>query len=221
MDTVSTKKIITVVVILTVLCAYTWSLRLRRVPQPEPPQLDAIPRTLEGFTARDEHLSPEALRILGADLTLARSYTGPDGNHIDLFIGYFADQQKNTQIHSPKHCYPGAGWDIVSEGSIVINVGRILSPARRLIISSGGRRQLVVYWFNMRGKTIPNEFALKWNQMTSALLSRPQAASFIRFSAMIPPGGDELVRAQLVEFIENMSPHVIEALAAGKEADGS
>lgn len=221
MDTVSTKKILTAVVILAVLCAYTWSLRLRSVPQPEPPQLDAIPRTLEGFTARDGHLSPESLRLLGADLTLARSYTGPTGNNIDLFIGYFADQQKNTQIHSPKHCYPGAGWDILSEGSIDINVGRTLSPARRLIISNGGKRQLVVYWFSMGGKTIPNEFALKWNQMTSALLSRPQAASFIRFSTMIPPGGDDIVRAELVGFIENISPHVIEALAPEETDDGS
>ena len=221
MDTVSTKKILTVVIILAVLCGYTWSLRLRNVPQPEPPQLDVIPLTLGEFTAREGHLSPESLRLLGADLTLARSYSGPAGNTIDLFIGYFADQQKNTQIHSPKHCYPGAGWDILSEGSIDIDIGSALSPARQLIISNGGSRQLVVYWFSMRGKTIPNEFALKWNQMTSALLSRPQAASFIRFSAVIPPGGDEIVRVELVDFVESISPHIIEALAPEKTDDGS
>lgn len=221
MDTVSTKKILTVVIILAVLCGYSWSLRLRSVPQPEPPQLDVIPRTLGEFTARDGHLSPESLRLLGADLTLARSYRGPAGSTVDLFIGYFADQQKNTQIHSPKHCYPGAGWDILSEGSIDIDIGNALSPARRLIISNGGRRQLVIYWFNMRGKTIPDEFALKWNQMTSALLSRPQAASFIRFSVMIPPGRDEAVMVELVDFVESISPHIIGALAPGKTDDGS
>jgi len=221
MDTVSTKKILTVVIILAVLCGYTWSIRLRSVPQPEPPRLDVIPRTLGEYSARDGHLSAESLRILGADLTLARSYRGPAGNTVDLFIGYFADQQKNTQIHSPKHCYPGAGWDILSEGPIEIDTGNTLSPARQLIISNGGSRQLVVYWFSMRGKTIPNEFALKWNQMTSALLSRPQAASFIRFSAMIPPGGDETVRTELTDFVESISPHIIEALTPGKTDDGS
>jgi len=123
MDSVSTKKIITVVVILAVLCAYTWSLRLRTVPQPEPPDLESIPRALGGFTARDEYISPKSLRVLGADQTLARSYVDRGGNSIDLFIGYFADQQENSQIHSPKHCYPGAGWDILSEGSIALDIG--------------------------------------------------------------------------------------------------
>ena len=221
MDSVSTKKIITVVVSLAALCAYTWSLRLRTVPQPEPPDLESIPRVLGGFTARDEYISPKSLRILGADRTLARSYVDMGGNSIDVFIGYFADQQENSQIHSPKHCYPGAGWDILSEGSITLDIGESDSTARQLIISDGGNRQLVVYWFSMRGMTIPNEFALKWHQMTSALLARPQAASFVRFSARIPPGGDEAVRAGLIGFIEDISPYVIEALTPRGKDDGS
>ncbi len=221
MDSVSTKKITAVVIILAVLCAYTWSLRLRTVPQPQPPDLEGIPRALAGFTARDEYISAESLRLLGADLTLARSYVDPTGDAIDLFIGYFADQQENSQIHSPKHCYPGAGWDIISEGSIALDIGGTISPARKLTISDGGSRQLVVYWFSVRGRTIPNEFELKWNQMTSALLARPQAASFIRFSAPIPPGRDEAVRADLVEFVEDISPHVLEALTPREDDDGS
>ena len=221
MDTVSTKKSIAVVIILAALCAYTWSLRLRTLPQPEPPVLESIPMAVGGFTARDEYISPESLRVLGADLTLARSYVDRGGNSIDLFIGYFADQQENSQIHSPKHCYPGAGWDIISEGSIALDIGGSESAARELIISDGSHRQLVVYWFNMRDMTIPNEFALKWHQMTSALMAQPQAASFIRFSALIPPGGDETVRDGMIDFVEDISPRVMEALAPRKDDDGS
>lgn len=221
MDSVSTKKITAVVIILAVLCAYTWSLRLRSVPQQQPPGLEAIPRTVGDRSARDEHISPESLRILGADMTLARSYVDPAGGAIDMFIGYFAGQQEYSQIHSPKHCYPGAGWDIISEGSIDIDISDVRSPVRRLIISDGDKKQLVIYWFTMHGRTIPNEFALKWHQMTNALLARPQAASFIRFSAMIPPGGEEAVRAGLIEFIEDASPHVMEALTPHGNDNGS
>ncbi len=221
MDSVSTKKITAVVIILAVLCAYTWSLRLRTVPQQQQPGLETIPRVIGDRSARDEYISPGSLRLLGADVTLARSYADPAGRAIDLFIGYFAGQQEYSQIHSPKHCYPGAGWDIISEGSIDIDIGGISSPARSLIISDGGSRQVVVYWFSMHGRTIPDEFTLKWHQMTSALLARPQAASFVRFSARIPPGGDEAVRAGLIGFIEDISPYVIEALTPRGKDDGS
>jgi EpsI family protein len=220
MDSVSTKKIAAVVIILAVLCAYTWSLRLRTVPLPPAPDLEAVPRTLDGRTARDEFISPGSLDLLGADLTLARSYAGPAGGSIDLFIGYFAAQQEYSQIHSPKHCYPGAGWDIISEGSVDIDVGGERSPVRRLMISDGGNRQLVVYWFSMRGRTIRGEFALKWHQMTSALLGRSQAASFVRFSAVIPPGEDAAVEANLIRFVESISPHISGALKMrGDEGD--
>jgi EpsI family protein len=221
MDTVSTKKMTAVVVILAVLCAYTWSLRLRTVPRPEPPGLDSIPRSVAGFTARDEYISPESLRLLGADMTLARSYVDDSGAEIDLFIGYFAAQQENSQIHSPKHCYPGAGWDIISEGSIRLDIGGSVTAARKLLISDGSSTQLVVYWFYMRDGTVPDEFSLKWRQMTDALLARPQAASFIRFSAIVPPGEEEAIMARTVGFIEDISPHVLEALSPRGDDDGS
>lgn len=212
MDTVSTKRLITLAALLAALCAYTWSLRVRSVPEPPRPELDSIPRTIGEYAARDGYLSLESLRLLGADTTLARSYVSPEGGSIDLFIGYFADQQKNTQIHSPKHCYPGAGWDILSEGSTAVRLEGSKFRARRLLISDGLSRQIVVYWFNMRGRTIPDEFALKWNQMTSALLSRPQAASFIRFSTVIPAGGETEAEKDLTAFIEEISPYIIGAL---------
>jgi EpsI family protein len=221
MDSISTKKIIAIVVIFASLCAYTWSLRLRAVPLPDDPDLEAIPRSIGRTAAKDEHISPQSLRVLGADLTLARSYTSGYGDRIDLFIGYFSDQQERSQIHSPKHCYPGAGWDIISEGSITVDLDGSASSVRRLLISDGRSRQLVVYWFNMRGRTITNEFELKWHQMTSALLSRPQSASFIRFSIPLAPGAKGSEENDLVEFIEDISPYILDALAPGPREDGS
>jgi EpsI family protein len=221
MDTVSTKKLTAILVILALLCAYTWSLRLRTMPRPEPPGLDSIPRSVAGFTARDEYISPESLRLLGADMTLTRSYVDGSGDEIDLFIGYFADQQENSQIHSPKHCYPGAGWDIISDVSISLDIGGSATAARKLLISDGRSKQIVIYWFEMRGRAIPDEFALKWRQMTDALMARPQAASFIRFSAIVPPGGEEATMARTVGFIEKISPRVLEALSPREDEDGS
>jgi len=213
MDGTLRKRASTVLLVLAVLCAYTWWIRLRGAEPSAAPDLGSIPSSVAGFESRTGRLPPESLRMLGADATLARTYTSPSGARIDLFIGWFAEQQENSQIHSPKHCYPGSGWDIIDESSSVLRISGERARVRRLLISDGEETRLVIYWFSMHGKVIPGEFSLKWNQMTSSLLSRPQSASFIRFSTIIPqgrldPAGDDLVR-----FVEELAPDVMKALS--------
>ncbi len=212
MDKVSTAHSAAVAVILALLCAYTWNLRYRDIDEPRRPDLAMIPVDAGGFHAVDEYVEPESLRLLGADTTLARSYTGSAGGEIELFIGYFAAQQENSQIHSPKHCYPGSGWDIISEGRAKIRFGNTTIPVKQLVISDGRQERLVIYWFSMHGRIIPNEFSLKYNQMKSALLSRPQAAAFIRFSSAFPAGRKESAAKTLEDFIAILSPDIEEAL---------
>ena len=212
MDKMKTWRLAFAAVVLALLCAYVWILRSREPAVPPRPDLSLIPASAGGFISVDEYVEPESLRLLGADTTLARSYERPDGAKVELFIGYFAAQQENSQIHSPKHCYPGSGWDIISEGSAEIRLGDRAIPVKRLLISDGRRERLVIYWFSMGGKIIPNEFALKYSQMKSALLSRPQAAAFIRFSSEITEGRGEAVSAMVGDFIALISPDIEAAL---------
>jgi len=48
--------------------------------------------------------------------------------------------------------------------------------------------------------------------MKSALLSRPQAAAFIRFSSAFPAGRKESAAKTLEDFIAILSPDIEEAL---------
>jgi EpsI family protein len=211
MDPSSTKRIAAVVLVTAALCAYTWTLRLRAVSAPSPPRFDLIPGAVTGYTVRDEYIPPQSLIVLGADTTIARTYTDGSGEQIELFIGYFAAQQERSQIHSPKHCYPGSGWDILAEGSLMVRLPGRSEPARRLVISDGIESRFVVYWFTMQGRVIPDEFALKWNQMSSALLGRPQSAAFVRFSIEQRAGREEEAQRRLVTFIERIAPGILDA----------
>lgn len=213
MDTSSTRRIAAVVAVTAALGAYTWVIRSRTVPPEGSPRFDRIPAEIAGYTAREEYIPPLSVVELGADTMLARTYADGAGGEIELFIGYFATQQERSQIHSPKHCYPGSGWDILAEGSLPLHLAGRTGRARRLTISDGVERRLVVYWFTMRGRMIPDEFALKWNQMKNALLGRPQSAAFIRFSVPLPPGEEDETGRRLSAFIEQIAPGVIETFA--------
>ena len=75
----------------------------------------------------------------------------------------------------------------------------------------------------MNGEFIPDEFALKFHQMKSSLLSRSQAAAFIRFSTPVTEGSEAAARKRLLPFIEELSPAIMSAIGSksgAKRKDG-
>jgi EpsI family protein len=220
MDQVRSIRIAILLIFLSALVAYTYILRYREVAPPLPPDLSGIPAGMGDYASTDEYQPAEALRLLGADATVFRSYRNSEGHTVQFFLGYFGTQQENSQIHSPKHCYPGAGWDIVREGSVRLRLPGSEVPVKDLIISDGRDVQEVVYWFDTRSGVITDEFVLKWYQMKSALLRKPQAAAFIRFSTEISPDSPERSREELIRFIESITPLITASLrehAAGTD----
>lgn len=214
MDKIKLSGLLVIFAILLLLTIYTHGLRERNIEEPPLPDFSLIPAEAGSYISDDYFLGIESLRVLGADTTLIRSYTGETGIKIEFFLGYFARQQENSQIHSPKHCYPGAGWDIIKEDRIEINFKNGPGNVKRLMITDGKAQRLVIYWFSMNGRVIPDEFSLKYHQMKNTLLSRPQAASFIRFSTGISPGGDEKTEEAMLRFIDRISPDIMSALKA-------
>jgi EpsI family protein len=120
--------------------------------------------------------------VLAADVTLQRCYRRTDGTEVWIFVAYFAQQQVNSQIHSPRHCVPGGGWTVsfVRQERLEIE-GRSL-PATRMRVRSGGESQDILYWFTTRGGTTSGEYALKWDLVKNSLAGRPTDALFVRYN---------------------------------------
>jgi EpsI family protein len=175
------------------------------------PDLKVIPESIDGYRSEAFRMSPEAARILGSDTTLTRLYS--DGRReLEFFLGFFKDQQKNSQIHSPKHCYPGSGWDIIREDEVRLKLEEDILPARSILISDGNSKRLVIYWFNINGRFTNNEFGLKWQQLKSSLMGRPGAAAFLRFSVILQPGREEEAREQLVRLAGKLQPFIEQSM---------
>ena len=218
METMTLRGRIIVILFLGALIAYTYALRYRVVESPPAPALDSVPSEIGGFTGLTEAQGPEALELLGADATLFRTYRGDSGRVAWLFIGYFGTQHENSQIHSPKHCYPGAGWNIIKEGSTRVALGDGEIPAKSLAISNGVRTHYILYWFSSADGIVTNEFALKWNQMKNSLLARPQATAFVRFSIDASGLGETASRNDLARFAGTLAPRIEEILRASGAA---
>lgn len=134
----------------------------------------------------EEQLETEFLDVLRAREVLYRIYTGTDGEPVWLFLGYFDRQKEGSQVHSPRHCYPGSGWNIESEPRWPSPWGG--EDVASLLVFDGVERRLVLYWYQLRAGTESDVLPLKLEMTRRALMREPQDVVFASIST--PTGAD-------------------------------
>lgn len=131
-------------------------------------------------TFSDQELSREFLDVLRARDVLYRTYTADNGEPVWVFLGYFDRQKEGSQVHSPRHCYPGSGWNIEAEPrwDAPWGDGHVAS----LVVNDGTERRLVLYWYQMDRITEPDVLPLKIEMTRRAVLRKPQDVVFASIS---------------------------------------
>lgn len=155
--------------------------------------------------------SDNVLNVLKPTDYISRQYKGTDGKMVTLYIGYHGGGKESGEIHSPRHCLPGSGWYEVStkRGTLVINNEKL--NLVRSIYQKGESRELFLYWFQMRDRSINDEYSLKLAEIASSILYRRRDASFIRVS--VPFENDEPDAVAMGEhFIRDFHPVIREFL---------
>lgn len=180
------KPVILSIVVLLVGGAFGNFLRFVDNPPHRPAHLDEIPFEEDGYHGEEHRFSEYSYEILKADTTTLRLYHGPNDDSYWLFIAYFDSQKYGSQIHSPKHCLPGGGWQILHHDPYDLRLpGGVTKEVNRLVIADRGRRQLMLYWFETRGGAIRSEFGLKWDLVMNSLFFRPTDAAIVRLTLPI------------------------------------
>jgi EpsI family protein len=141
----------------------------------------------------DFRFDEETERVLRADDYLSRSYTGPQGSVANLYVGYYATQRNGATYHSPLNCLPGTGWNMSEPGKIVINPSGGARPfeANRYIIEHGSDRQLLVYWYQGRGRAVASEYWGKIYTVLDSISRRRSDGAMVRVMVPLPKGQSE------------------------------
>lgn len=169
---------------------------------PRRSSLDTFPLELGDWRcAERESIGEDVERNLGVtDYLVCLFQRSTDGAQVGTYVGYHASQVRKegggsgeNMIHPPAHCLPGSGWDIIDARLIELSIpGLPEDPARvnRLIIAKGEARQIVVYWYQERGRVIARDWEkildLFWDRATR---SRTDGA-LVRFAAPIANKAD-------------------------------
>ena len=175
-----------------------------RVPAALALPLDTIGRQILGYTGTDNPpITDNVLRELKPTSYLVRTYT-KGALQADLFIAFYAQQRAGESMHSPKHCLPGAGWEIWNYQSANIPVGANTFKVNEYSISHEGERRLVFYWYQSKSRIIASEYLGKILLARDTLLQDSTAASIVRIIVPDQPGAATEAKALASAIIPQM-----------------
>jgi EpsI family protein len=159
---------------------------------------------------------PETVAWLGADGTLSRSYAIDGGLPVGLYVAYFERQRPGVTIHSPLHCLPGAGWEVISSSTIAYRpkggdgadaASGTVGTIRRLITQKGTTRAMVLYWYALHGRMVAGEFASRAYLLGDRIRYSRNDAALVRL-VMFSDGDDRSAERQGLEFVDDLRPQL-------------
>jgi EpsI family protein len=139
----------------------------------------------------DERFDNQTEAVLRADDYLVRNYRASDGRTAGFYVGYYATQRNGASYHSPLNCLPGAGWTMSEPATMVIKPanGGPSFEANRYLIQNGPDKQLMVYWYQGRGRAVASEYWGKIYTVLDSLRRRRSDGAMVR--VMVPVGASE------------------------------
>ena len=170
--------------------------------------LEEFPLELGSWKGKEEGLDERVKAVLGVEDSMMRVYRNEKGFPLWIYVGYYESQSQGDIIHSPKHCYPGGGWQKVESA---IQEIPLLSPANnsikvnRYLIEKGLEKQLVLYWYQERGRINTSEYWAKFYLVLDAITRNRTDGSLVRISAPVMDSVDATLN-QEIEFIRLIFP---------------
>jgi EpsI family protein len=169
--------------------------------------LSTLPRVIGEWRGLDATpLADDVLATLGVDDYVNRHYAR-GGRPLSAYVGYYADQRSGDAIHSPRNCLPGTGWEPVASGDVPIPSGHGTVTVARYEIAKGSDRQLVLYWYQGRGRIVSGEYANKAWLMLDAARSGRSDGGLVRIIGPVVTSPDETLR-ELSSFAAALLPHL-------------
>jgi EpsI family protein len=132
-------------------------------------------------TGIDQKLDQETMAVLRASDYLLRDYRGSDGRVANFYVGYYATQRDGSTYHSPLNCLPGSGWTMSDPARIPINLpdGSSFS-ANRYVIQNGDQKDVLIYWYQGRGRSVASEYWGKIYTVVDSLRLRRSDGAMVR-----------------------------------------
>ncbi len=181
---------------------------VRAVPIKRP--LAEVPTVIGAWTGRADTMTDRIVSAVGVEDYLLRDYADGAGAPVSVYVGYYEKQEEGDQIHSPKHCLPGSGWqptryEEVEFATPGFNGGT--TRANRYVVGKADQLQLVLYWYQSQGRNITSDYLAKVWLVLGTILHRRTDGALVRLIVPLPRSGSvEDAQARLAAFGREFLP---------------
>lgn len=177
--------------------------------------LSTFPKKIGEWAGKEGRFDEEVYEVLGVDDSILATYHKQDGRMVQLYVGFYQSQREGDLIHSPKNCLPGAGWNIIStshEEVLIPGNNPVRIKVIRLDLQKGSQQQIVLYWFQSRGRFIASEYWQKIYIVIDSITRRRTDGAFVRLIAPLINKDEENTLEDLKEFSQLVIPVLQEYL---------
>lgn len=124
--------------------------------------------------------------------TEVRGKTGQDTAPLYLYVGYYESQRTGATYHSPKNCLPGAGWEFIESKQVSVPMpDRGVITINRALVRKGLDEQVILYWYQDRGRVIASEYRAKAYLIWDAMTKNRTDGSLVRISVPVTTTADQ------------------------------
>jgi EpsI family protein len=182
---------------------------------PQAPPLSAFPANIGDWSVKQEgYVDQETRDVLQADDLLSREYARPtDTAATNLFVAAFRSQRTGKAPHSPKNCLPGAGW--VQDNAALIQIDVPNYPpivVNRYIVSKGGYRSVVLYWYQSWNRAVASEYRAKIYVVADSIRYNRTDTALVRVVTPVVEGNDAAAVKVATDFVKATYPALRAAL---------
>lgn len=156
-----------------------------KIPIRQP--LGRFPLRIGDWTGTPQTMEQQILDTLDLSDYVIVDYQNPQDRQVNFYTAYYESQRKGESIHSPATCLPGSGWIFKEAGVKTISSPETgLKPMRvnRAFMQKGESKEVVYYWFLMRGRVLTSTYQLKLFVLWDALAHQRTDGALVR---MITP----------------------------------
>ena len=201
-----------VLIIITLLAAtwYTLQTTSQVTATPIKKSLSLFPHQIADYHLSNSFQSSAGeIEMLGVDDYIQYNYIDEANTYINLYAGFYKAVGVSGSYHSPKNCLPGGGWGIDTIKKVVLETGienKKQSTVSEMLIRNGAEYQVVLYWYQNRGRIIASEYWEKIYLVLDALFKGRRDGTFVRIMTVAQDGDIKGAEARIKSFAEQVMP---------------